>query len=168
MSAQTMPAHSRQIERYTPAFIGLGLNAHFDLDPCAPDCVYPMTPFVGRTYSLQRGENGLELPWHGLVWVNPPWTRGEKTKWIAKLHAHGSGIALVRGNTDGAFLHDYPPDALFLIRGRVKYVLPDGESERPRKGGAVGGFEPSLMAGFGKKALRILEDCTLEGTFYRR
>ena len=114
------------------------------------------------------GQDGLALPWDGLCWVNPPWTRGEKTKWIAKLHAHGSGIALVRGNTDGAFLHDYPPDALFLIRGRVKYVLPDGESERPRKGGAVGGFEPSFMAGFGKKASRILEDCTLEGTFYRR
>ena len=41
MSAQTMPAHSRQIERYTPRYIFEGLAARFDLNPCRPIQLLP-------------------------------------------------------------------------------------------------------------------------------
>lgn len=98
-------------------------------------------------------------------WLNPPWQKGEKGRWLKRLKEQGNGIALIRGGTDSRVLHDLRPDALFLLRKRVPYLRPGGESERPRKGGAVGGFEPSVLLAVGDRAVEVLAACTLEGMF---
>jgi hypothetical protein len=164
-----MPAHSEEVERYTPLYVLEGLGTMFDLDPCSPPVYAPSKLFCKKGYVLSLGQDGLVLPWpkEDLVWLNPPWTRGEKRKWVMKLKEHGNGIALVRGGVDSAWLHDSRPDALFLLRGRVKYLRPDGAPERLRKGGAVGGFEPSMLLGFGDRAVETLSRAKLEGMFYQ-
>jgi hypothetical protein len=162
-----MPAHSEEVERYTPSHIFEGLGVTFDLDPCAPPDFAPCKLYSKRSYVLSFGMDGLVLPWEGFVWLNPPWTRGEKRRWIMRLKEHGNGIALVRGGVDSAWLHDAKPNSLFLLRGRVKYLRPDGLSDRPRKGGATGGFEPSMLLGFGERAVEVLSKTKLEGMFYR-
>ncbi len=168
-----MPAHSEQIQRYTPEYIFAGLNVRFNLDPCSPPVYAPCWDYCKLSYRLDRDEDGLALPWELedgtplFVFLNPPWTRGAKSKWLAKLRAHGNGIALVRGNTDGAWLHDNLPDALFLLRKRVAYIRGDDQPERPRKGGAVGGFEPSMILAMGGAAMDVLAECKLEGAYYQ-
>lgn len=50
----------------------------WDLDVCAEELAH----VCDRYYSLERGENGLALPWHGDVWCNPPWS--ELSKWVRR------------------------------------------------------------------------------------
>jgi hypothetical protein len=53
-----------------------------DLDPCSN----PRSHIRARkTYSLENGENGLELPWFGLLWCNGPYS--ELLPWAKKLDA---------------------------------------------------------------------------------
>lgn len=42
----------------------------YDLDVCAEELAHVSPNY----YSLERGQNGLILPWHGHVWCNPPWS----------------------------------------------------------------------------------------------
>jgi hypothetical protein len=42
----------------------------YTLDVCAE----PLSTGAMDYYSLERGEDGLVLPWHGDVWCNPPWS----------------------------------------------------------------------------------------------
>lgn len=162
-----MLAHSKDTSRFTPEYIFKGLNARFDLDPCAPAVHCPSKDYCDTFYSLENGQDGLTLSWPkgGFVFVNPPWQRGAKRRWIQKLYEHGNGIALVRSGTDASFLHDFAPAALFMLRGRVKYLLPEGETERARKGGAIGGFEPSQLLGYGPAAMDVLAECSLTGIY---
>jgi len=51
----------------------------FDLDPCSPKDDGPI-PARRRVTEL---ENGLAQPWHGIVWVNPPY--GSVSTWIDKM-----------------------------------------------------------------------------------
>ena len=162
-----MPAHSEEIERYTPRYVFEGLDVLFHLDPCALATHCPSKDFCKKFYSLELGQDGLELPWRDRVFVNPPWTRGAKRRWITRLKEHGNGIALVRGGVDSKWLHDNKPDALFVLRKRVAYLRADSKEERPRKGGAVGGFEPSMLLAYSRECVEILENCTLDGMFCR-
>jgi hypothetical protein len=76
-------------ERYTPRWIFDGLGLAFDLDPASPvdggDC-------VPATRKLTRNDDGLAHDWHGLVWLNPPFS--ESTRWADKFRAHGNGVFL--------------------------------------------------------------------------
>jgi hypothetical protein len=40
-------------------------------------------------------DDGLTTPWHGRMWLNPPFDRYVVGKWISKLAAHGNGTALL-------------------------------------------------------------------------
>jgi len=77
-------------ERYTPRWVFDGLGLIFDLDPCSPgegagDC-------VPARRKLTRHDDGLAQPWHGLVWVNPPFSNS--TAFADRFIAHGNGVFL--------------------------------------------------------------------------
>ena len=162
---QIMKPVNHNIHQYTPAWIGEGLACNFDLDPCGPAGNYPMRSWIRKTYALERGEDGLTLPWtapsssRSFVWLNPPWTRGVKGRWLTKLAKHKYGIALARGTLDTGWLHDNVPDAIFALRGKVRYVTPEGGEA---KSTAV---QPSMLLAYGFRAKDILANCELDG-FY--
>lgn len=86
----SVPVQGRESdERFTPAWVFLGLALTFDLDPASPvdggDCV----PALRK---LTRNDDGLTHDWHGLVWLNPPFS--EATPWADKFRAHGNGVFL--------------------------------------------------------------------------
>lgn len=60
-----------------------------DLDPCAGID----TKIANVNYSIERGENGLELDWFGFVYCNPPFS--QKELWIEKMIKHRNGILLL-------------------------------------------------------------------------
>ena len=76
-------------ERFTPQWVFDGLGLTFDLDPASPigggDCVPAREKFT-------RIENGLALTWHGLVWLNPPFSEG--TTWADRFREHANGVFL--------------------------------------------------------------------------
>ena len=76
-------------EWFTPENIFESLKLTFDLDPCSPieGSVVP----AKQTYSLPF--DGLNAPWFGLVWVNPPYSNPKP--WVAKWLDHGNGLLLV-------------------------------------------------------------------------
>jgi DNA N-6-adenine-methyltransferase (Dam) len=120
----------------------------FDLDPC--QCDPQPWPCAATGYT----ENGLLLPWHGLVWCNPPYGKAMKA-WLNKLALHGNGIALVfaRTETEAFFGHVWPyASALMFLQGRLTFAYPDGSL--PRNGANSGG--PSVLIGYGEEARRRL------------
>lgn len=99
------------------------------LDPCSgPGSV------VGATVEVVRARDGLSEDWaelagDGLVWVNPPYSRDQVTKWLGRCAAHGQGhvIALVNARTsDGWWPSPWPPAVCFW-RGRIQFLEPSGE-----------------------------------------
>ena len=85
-----VPVQGRESdERYTPRWVFDGLGLTFDLDPASPvgggDC-------VPARRKLTRHDDGLAHDWHGLVWLNPPFSAA--TPWADKFRAHGNGVFL--------------------------------------------------------------------------
>jgi len=132
----------------------------FDLDPCA--CSPQPWPCAAEQYT----ENGLLLPWHGLVWCNPPY--GSATAaWLNRMALHNNGIALVFARTETkAFFESVWPFAssVLFLRGRLTFHYPDGAA--PRNGANSGG--PSVLIAYGPEAEFRLMQCADLGAVVRR
>lgn len=105
-------------EWYTPRHIFESLGVVFDLDPAASP--------LKRSPALKhytRKQDGLARPWDGFVWLSPPRSGNVETSaWMNRMHRHGNGIMLWKSTTDTRAFHDYPADAYFFFRGRVKFL----------------------------------------------
>jgi len=85
------PQTARTSDDYwTPKFIFDAIGLTFDLDVACPPEGPAHTPC--RAYYTQA-DDGLNSPWNGLVWMNPPYSH--TTKWAEKWLNHANGICLV-------------------------------------------------------------------------
>jgi hypothetical protein len=118
-------------EWYTPHWFFEALGVEFDLDPCSPGSPPSSVP---SKLHLTKVENGLAAPWHGNVWLNPPFNG--KRVWYEKLCAHGTGIALMPNRTETHDFQDYmgAADALLFLKGRIYFE----RGSRPGANGANG------------------------------
>ena len=99
----------------------------FDLDPCSPTGDRRTAPVRARVYFTQS-DNGLELPWHGRVFVNPPYGRGIRA-WMTKARREVAErrascvVALVPARTDTLWWHHEIAGraAAFMLRGRLHF-----------------------------------------------
>lgn len=67
-------------EWYTPAVVR-DLLPSIDLDPCSP----PHRPIRAAChYVLSEGRDGLQEPWFGVVYMNPPYSAGQLPRWTQK------------------------------------------------------------------------------------
>lgn len=140
--------HNESKEWYTPPEIFDALGCDFDLDPCSPpDGPVPWVP-AKRFYTIF--DNGLMQPWEGFVWMNPPYGT-DTPRWMRKLAHHRNGIALVFARTDTGWFHEYAAkaDLLCFIKGRVRFVRPDG-----KRGGTPGAG--SMLVAYGRRAAEIV------------
>lgn len=102
-------------------------------------------------YSLERGEDGTIMPWHGRVWLNPPYGRRRKNssdavslftpRMIQHWRAGLPGIIIIRTdgltNCWGTPLHT-AADMLVIPAGpRIAFVGLDGEPVKGADFGAV-------------------------------
>lgn len=142
----------------TPPYIIEALGP-FDLDPCCPNNLPWKT--AGHYYSLERGEDGLLLPWpqNEFVWLNPPYSNW--VPFMQKLKDHGNGIALIFARTETRGFRDTvwngAAGLLFLHR-RVKFVRADLTP-------GAGSTAPSVLIAYGEKAKQKLKTCNLEGKY---
>lgn len=140
-------------EWFTPPLVFDALGLGFALDPCAPRGGVPWVPAVNH-YSID--DNGLAQPWQGRVWLNPPY--GPQTgKWLGKLADHGDGVALVFARTDTVWFQDCAPraDVICFVRGRIRFVRPDGVP------GHYTGGAPSALFAFGSECEAAVRACGL-------
>lgn len=118
----------------------------FDLDPCEA----PVQPWPCAHQAFTDG--GLTRPWHGRVWLNPPY--GPQTgRWLERLAEHGDGIALTFARTETRMFHRYVfgrAAALMFLEGRLYFYRPDGS----RAAGNAGG--PSVLIAYGERNVACL------------
>lgn len=127
----------------------------FDLDPCAA----PGWETATEHYILPT--DGLAMPWHGMVWMNPPYSK-EAWVWLDRLAEHGNGIALVFARTETAgFVEQVwgKADAVLFLHGRLYFHHADGTRAAANSGA------PSCLVAYGAEAARRLWLCGLPGSY---
>lgn len=157
----TKPHHAtpgRSDEWYTPPEIFEAMGVSFDLDPCQPEegRAFLSVP-ARRHYTAQQ--DGLNAPWDGFVWLNPPFGgRNGVVPWLRKFMAHGNGICLVNALTSSGWFHDWAAlaDAMLFPRGKTKFVRPDGT----RGGSPANGV---VLLARGQKGVAALEAAQANG-----
>lgn len=149
---------NRTDEWYTPKIITDALG-HFDLDPCA--ATDPRFHFADSNYT--KYDNGIALPWYGRVFCNPPYSRKIIEPFIRRMVLHGNGIALVFNRMDTSMWHDmiFPTaDALLVIRGRLRFIRPDGSQADAAGCGSV-------LVAWGINNAISLADSGIDGHFIK-
>ena len=110
----------RSDEHYTPKWVFDTLGLEFDLDVAAPIDNIDHVPSKNR-YT----EQSLELPWTGLVWMNPPYSNA--TPWIDKFIDHSNGIALLHCSKSKWFNKIWSEaDGIIAMPPSFKFERPDG------------------------------------------
>lgn len=152
-----MAEHEKSVgqsdEWFTPPDLLAALNTHFDLDPCSPGPDH----WVSAVNIYTKKDDGLSLPWHGFVFMNPPFGgRNGHVPWLRKFLKHGNGIAIVRAYTSAAWFHDHAikADAMLFPRGKTKFIRPDGSVGKSPGHGVV-------LLGVGERAVETLEQSRL-------
>lgn len=104
---------------YTPPWIFDGLGVTFDLDVAAPAEPLEWIPARER-YTV--ADDGLLLPWRGLVWCNPPYS--DPAPWCRKWAEHPDGILLIRADlsTSGPFTATTAASSLYVPAKRIQFV----------------------------------------------
>lgn len=144
-------------EWLTPPSIIKALG-EFDLDPCSPDPA--VRPWETAKTHYSKADNGLEKPWEGRVWCNPPYGK-ETFVWLMKLADHGSGTALIFARTETRGFHREIWDrakAIFFFQGRLCFYKVTGE-----RGGTANA--PSCLVAYSEYDAEKLKESGLVGKF---
>jgi hypothetical protein len=112
----------------TPPWL-TALLPEVDLDPCSNE---RSTVRARKTYQLDRGEDGLALPWSGSIWCNPPYS--DVLPWAEKAAATvgyppapacGFLVNVDSSTTWWRTLTSFLP-YIFLFDRRIQFVPPPG------------------------------------------
>jgi DNA N-6-adenine-methyltransferase (Dam) len=131
-------------EWFTPAeYIELARRTMggFDLDP-ASHALAQETVRAGKFFVAE--DNGLEKPWCGKVWLNPPYSRGLLSLFVDKLLAEwasgavSQAILLTHNYTDTEWFHTAARASQMICfpNRRVRFRSPVGDESSPTQGQA--------------------------------
>lgn len=129
----------------------------FDLDPCTP----PEMPWSTAARRYTEEDDGLEQPWDGRVWLNPPYGK-VLGLWLRKMSLHDRGTALIFARTETEAFFRYvweAAGALLFLEGRIHFHWPDGARAKSNAGA------PSVLVAYGVDDVDVLAECDLEGAF---
>ena len=110
---------------------------NIDLDSAT--CTFAQSRIkAGQFFTKQ--DDGLSQPWHGRVWLNPPYSRVAEfvTKLVQEIGAGNvtAAILLTHNNTDAAWFHEAAnaASAICFTRGRIRFEQEGGPVESPPQG----------------------------------
>lgn len=133
----------------TPEYVWRALGK-IDLDPCAG-----AETSIGRVnYALERGQDGLSLPWFGFVYCNPPFS--QKELWIQRMAEHGNGILILPERDSAPWFGPLASllGAYFVMGQKINFV-----------GGPSSNNLGSVLFPFGAEARERLLNISLPGHF---
>ena len=151
-------------EWFTPAnWVEMARRAlgEIDLDPASH--ALAQKTIRAKTF-FTAADNGLERPWFGKVWLNPPYSRALLAPFVAKtVEEWSSGridqaILLTHNYTDTEWFHAAASTAAAICfpRGRVRFLSPAGDVCAPTQGQAFfyfGADDESFCRVFGESGL---------------
>lgn len=109
---------------YTPRWVFDTLGLRFDLDVASPPGGPPFVPC--ERYFTQE-DDGLAQPWHGLVWMNPPYS--EPKPWVDRWLDHGNGVALLPMAKSRWLHHLWTSPARLVITRNLRFHRGDTTTE---------------------------------------
>ena len=125
---------------WTPKWVFDAIGLTFDLDVACPPGGPPNTP-CHAFYT--QADDGLAQPWHGLVWMNPPFSN--TNPWANKFISHANGIALtVVGKSKWCDTMFATADAMLLLPRSMAFDQ-----------GAI--FLPTALWAYGETAATALQ-----------
>lgn len=112
-----------------------------DLDPATHPIAQETVQAINH---FTRADDGLIRPWHGRVWLNPPYAQPFIAQFIEKLVTEVTdrrveqAILLTHNYTDTGWFHhaEGAADLLCFTRGRIKFLDTDGDDCAPTQGQA--------------------------------
>lgn len=112
-----------------------------DLDPASSDLAQKVVQ-AKEYYTVERC--GLNQPWNGKVWLNPPFSMPLIEQFTDKLLAEwragniDQAIVITNNATDTGWFHSLLSESKLacLTKGRVKFYSPANEGMAPRQGQA--------------------------------
>lgn len=114
---------------YTPREFFAAFGVRFALDPCSPGPGH----WVPADKIYTKEDDGLSLPWSGLVFMNPPFGgRNGHVPWLKKFFEHGNGIGVIRAYTSSGWWHKWMPraDHILFPRGKTQFIPSDATKAR--------------------------------------
>lgn len=158
----SMGAHQSAVMKsdtwLTPPWIIQALGS-FELDPCCP----PVMPWKTAERFFTVADDGLKQPWHGRVWLNPPYGR-EAVKWLERMAVHGEGTALTFARTETDwFVRTVwnAATACLFLHGRIHFHHANGKRATANAGA------PSVLVAYGNHDAERLRGSGLQGTFVK-
>jgi phage N-6-adenine-methyltransferase len=120
-----------------------------DLDPATSDQAQEA---VRAAKYFTKEDDGLKQEWRGLVWLNPPYSRGEIDKFVDKMVIEykaghiDSGIMLTHDCTDTEWWQSAlrSASAICFPGKRIAFIDTVGERDSPTQGQSFFYFGPSL------------------------
>ena len=112
-----------------------------DLDPASSDTAQGNVR-AGEYFSVDN--DGLSQPWHGRVWLNPPYAQPLIAQFVSKVVSEWSAghlvaaIMLTHNYTDTSWFHEAMTAAsvVCFTRGRINFISLDGVVGNPTQGQA--------------------------------
>ena len=153
-----MPARGDHVQTWaTPPYIVDAIGLPFDLDCCAQ----PHTAKVQRHYAIERGEDGMRLPWLDATWCNPPYA--EQDRWLARAAYFGTlGVrvaCLVLASTSSLYWRPltFECGTVDFYEGRIAFLDDDGV---PNVGASFSSALVLYGPGFAPNVVRIRSAAT--------
>ena len=124
-----MKAERGPVEWYTPEHVidaAAQVMGDIDLDPASNANA---NRIVNALNFYTKDDNGLEQPWVGRVWLNPPYDN--VGPWVEKLIAEyeagnvSEAVLLVNANTETRWFERLWNYSICFIRGRLKFWNPE-------------------------------------------
>jgi hypothetical protein len=141
------------VEYYTPQPIFTAMACVFDLDPASPgrDAV----PWIPAKHHYTLADNGLERPWRGYVWLNPPYSREGLPRWLEKFRQHGNGVCCVVDRTSTEWWQTLCGNADLILQVNKKIDFISDESGKNALG--------SSLVAYGERGVKALMDAHAHG-----
>jgi hypothetical protein len=142
-------------EWYTPSAVFEALGCRFDLDVASPGA--SIVPWVPADRHLTLTDDGLERPWFGFVWCNPPYGRGTLPQWLEKFREHANGVALVVDRTSTGWWQSLcgHADLILQVNKKIEFLHPSNEPGANALG--------SSLAAYGERAIHALMNAATAG-----